>query len=107
MDLKEKHLDGPPKKIGRLGSRDVLQYRTKGGLFIVGATKKGGLEFLGVGPHRAVARINAEKTVSKNGDEIVWSELSKSDHVPPENYELILPEYQELTERFRKTNGDE
>lgn len=106
--LEEKHLDGPPTKVGMQGSKVVLQYRTKGGLYIVGVPKTGGMEMLGSGPHRAVARISAEKTIAKKGDEdIVWTELSKSDHIPPEHYEFILPEYEELTLRMRQLNGDE
>lgn len=106
--INEKHLDGPGRKVGMQGKKPVLQYRTKGGLYMVGIAKTSGMEILGTGPHRAVARIGAEKTIAKKGEEeIVWTELSKSDHVPPEHYELILPEYEALTLRMRILNGDE
>jgi len=106
--LEDKHLDGPAIKVGMQGKKSVLQYRTKGGLYIVGVPKIGGMEMLGSGPHRAVARISAEKTIAKTGGEdIVWSELSKADHVPSEHYEFILPEYEALTIRLRVLNGDE
>lgn len=107
--IEPKLLEGPPIKVGKLGKKDVYQYKTKGGLYMVGVSKVGGMEILGSGPHRAVARIVAEKEVAKKAaedDELVWTELSKSDHVPPEHYEFILPEYEELTGRMRKLNGD-
>ena len=101
------HLDGPPVKVGKLGKKDVLQYKTKGGLYMVGVPKIGGMEMLGSGPHRAVARIVAEKNLKSTDEEIIWSELSKADHVDPEHYAFILPEYEELTARMRKLNGDD
>lgn len=107
--VEDKHLDGPPIKVGKLGKKDVLQYKTKGGLYMVGVPKTGGMEVLGSGPHRAVARIVAEKEVAKKqlDEDLVWTELSKADHVDPQHYEFILPEYEELTVRMRKLNGDE
>lgn len=107
--IEDKHLDGPPTKVGKLGKKDVLQYRTKGGLYMVGVAKTGGMEVLGSGPHRAVARIVAENNINKfhDEDELIWTELSKSDHVDPQHYEFILPEFEELTGRMRKLNGDE
>jgi hypothetical protein len=108
--IDEKLLDGPPKKIGLQGKKPVYQFRTKGGLYIVGTPKKnnsGGIEFLGSGPHRQVARIIAERNVAqKNEEDIVWTELSKSDHVDPDHFALILPEYEELTQKLRLANGD-
>jgi hypothetical protein len=105
--IEPKLLEGPPVKVGKLGKKDVFQYKTKGGLYMVGVPKVGGMEILGSGPHRAVARIVAEKnTEKKNEEALEWTELSKSDHVPPEHYAFILPEYEELTERMRKLNGD-
>jgi len=108
-NVETKLLEGPPVKVGKLGKKDVYQYKTKGGLYMVGVPKVGGMEMLGSGPHRAVARIVAEKNVSKKdeSDDLVWTELSKSDHVDPANYEFILPEYEEFTSRIRKLNGDE
>jgi hypothetical protein len=38
--IDEKLLDGPPKKIGLQGKKPVYQFRTKGGLYIVGTPKK-------------------------------------------------------------------
>lgn len=108
--IEEKLLDGPAVKVGKLGKKDVYQYKTKGGFYMVGVPKVGGMEILGSGPHRAVARIVAENNNTKKGDdaeELNWTELSKSDHVDPANYEFILPEYEELTIKLRKMNGDE
>lgn len=110
-NVETKLLEGPPVKVGKLGKKDVFQYKTKGGFYMVGVPKVGGMEMLGSGPHRAVARIVAEKTVAKKDDtedsELVWTELSKADHVNPEHYAFILPEFEELTQRMRVLNGDE
>lgn len=108
-NVETKLLEGPPVKVGKLGKKDVYQYKTKGGFYMVGVPKVGGMEMLGSGPHRAVARIVAEKTVAKKdeSEDLVWTELSKADHVDPAHYEFILPEYEALTSRMRKLNGDE
>lgn len=97
MDLSAKQIDEKPKKVGTLKGRPVYHLRTKGGLHILVAPGGTGYETLGTGPHRAVARHIA----TKHEPEIVWSELSKSDHVDIEAYELILPRYETLTDDLR------
>ena len=97
MNIDSKQIDEKPKKVGNLHGKPVFHLRTKGGLHILVMQKASGYETLGTGPHRAVARHIA----SKYEPDIVWSELSKSDHVDPEAYAMILPKYEEITEALR------
>lgn len=97
MNIDAKQIDEKPKKVGHLNGKPVFHMRTKGGLHILVMQKNGSYETLGTGPHRAVARHIA----AKYEPEIVWSELSKSDHVDPEAYAMILPKYEEITEALR------
>lgn len=106
-----KQLAGPPKKIGMQGKRPVFAYKTKGGLYIVASpkvNKSNGVEILGLGSHPQVARINAERTIEKNKEEeIVYTELSKSEHVQLDNYLSLIGQSEELTQRARALNGDD
>lgn len=101
--IEPKHLEGEPKVIGKMGDAKLYQLKTKGGLYIIVKNKAKGYEFLSCGPHRQVAR---QSLVNKY-DNIEFTELSKADHVPPEHYAMLLPEYEALTVKFRKANGDE
>jgi hypothetical protein len=97
--IQDKYLDGPPQKIGTHGKDPIYQCKTKGGLYLI--IKKGdngkGFDVMATGPHRAVARHIA----MKNFEDIVFTELSKSDHVGIENFALIIPEYEALTARLQ------
>jgi hypothetical protein len=97
MDLSAKQIDEKPKKVGNLHGKPVYHLRTKGGLHILVTPGGTGYETLGTGPHRAVARHIAQK----HEPEIVWSELSKSDHVDIEAFEMVLPKYENLTDALR------
>lgn len=101
--LKPKHLDGPPQKIGECEGEDVVQYRTKGGLFLVCMAKNNGVSVLGSGNHRAIARAIAKKRC----ESIVWTELSKSEHSNLDMFELMMPEAEAFTNKLRKINGEE
>lgn len=94
MQIDSKQMDERPKKVGELHGRPVMHLRTKGGLHIMA---KANGEVLGTGPHRAVARHIAQK----HEPEIVWTELSKSDHITPDSFALVLPKYEEQTEALR------
>jgi hypothetical protein len=91
------------EKVGKIGDSSIMAIGLMGGLHLVvkidEKTKK--YETLGTGPHRAVARFLAEKREPK----IVWTALSKADHVPEEMFQFCLPKYVKLTERFRKAQG--
>jgi hypothetical protein len=97
MDLNAKQIDEKPKKVGVLKGKPVFHLRTKGGLHLLVTAAGTGYQTLGTGPHRAVARHIAQK----HEPEIVWSELSKADHVDISTFALVLPKYEELTEAFR------
>ena len=103
MNIDAKQIDQKPKKVGNLNGKPVFHLRTKGGLHILVMQKNGAYETLGTGPHRAVARHIA----SKHEPEIVWSELSKSDHVDADAYALILPKYEEMTAALRRLTPKE
>lgn len=103
MNISSEHI-ASKKKVGHLGTRPVIEVSTTGGLHLVVTMKNGALETLGTGPHRAVARYIAEKQARNSKEEIQWTDLSKADHIPPEFFADILPQYEELTERMRSVS---
>jgi hypothetical protein len=86
------------KKIGRLRGEDVWHVKLKGGLHIV-AGPHGKIHAFG--PHRAVA-LHISK---KKEPDIEFTELSKSDHINPADFQDIIPKYEELTDRARALQG--
>lgn len=103
MDLTPKQIEQKPKKVGVLEGKPVYHLKTKGGLHLLVIQKASGYETLGTGPHRAVARHIA----MTHEPGIVWTELSKSDHVDPEAYELILPKYVAITDALRSRKDED
>lgn len=100
MNLTAEHI-ASKKKIGQLNGKPVIELVTTGGLHMVVTASGGGFETLGTGPHRAVARHIA----MKRERDIMWTELSKSDHVDIEHFEWCLPRYEALTDRIRSEQG--
>lgn len=97
MDISKEHI-ASKKVIGKLKNIPVIQLKTTGGLcLIVKATG----DALGVGSHQGIARYIAEK---KEPD-IEWTEISKSDELPFECFEFLLPQYEEMTDMFRAMQG--
>lgn len=84
------------KKIGSKDGNPVWQIVTKGGLYVNAIAKGGKFDILGTGPHPAIARHISENRLQG----IHWSGLSKSDFVPLCDYESMLPEFIELTDRM-------
>ena len=82
------------KKIGQSRGSGIYHTKLKGGLHLV---SKASGEVLGMGPHRLVARHIA----LRQDPDIVFSELSKGDHYGIEEFEHLLPEYEEATRRLR------
>lgn len=103
MNIDARQLAAKPKKVGKKDGKDVMEVSTKGGLHLIVSAKDGGFETLGTGPHRAVARHIAKK----RAPEIIWTELSKADHVELEHFEQHLPKYEALTSAIRRRQGDE
>lgn len=98
MNLKPEHVESK-KKIGMLRGKPVIHLKTTGGFhLIVSMNDSGGFETLGTGPHAAISRHIAEK----REPEISWTELSKSDYVPVEHFQHLLPEYEAVTDQIRK-----
>jgi hypothetical protein len=86
------------KNVGTLKGKPVIELATTGGLHMIVTAQNGGVETLGTGPHRGVARYIAEQ----HEPDIIWTELSKADYLDPEHFAFCLPAYQELTERMRR-----
>ena len=92
------------KRIGTLKGRGVFRLSTIGGLhLVVASSSSGDVEVLGAGSHPGIARHLARKRES----DIRFDDLSKSEDLDPRFFEDLLPRFSELTERFRKVNGDE
>ncbi len=87
------------KKIGTLEGDAVYQISTIGGLHLVVAARKRGAETLGAGTHPAVALHLAKK---RGGQNLMLSDLNKSEHVPYECFEHLVPRGERLTAAFRQ-----
>ena len=98
ISLDEKQLLGKPKKVGTLGGKPVMSFKTKGGLNLIATYKSAKPEILGVGPHAAIARHIAEK----NAKDIIWSDLKKSSYIDPSHFQWLLPAYEKMTADFRR-----
>ena len=93
------------KKIGTLDGDAVVEIGLKGGLHLVAVAKSGAksAQICGVGSHRAIARHIARK---KNPT-MQFNDLAKSDPVPVEHFQWLLPQYEALTLAFQKAQGDD
>lgn len=86
------------KKVGTLAGRTVFQIGTKGGLHLLVMTKGAGVETISAAPHPCVARHIAKKRY----DDIVFSDLAKSEDIPVAAFEHLLPQFEALTDRLRQ-----
>lgn len=86
----------------RIGETDdgspVMELGLKGGLHIVCSVRGPKIEYLGVGPHRAVARYLAKKRQPS----IRLTSLAKSDWVDPYTFQHLVPTYESITNAFNK-----
>jgi hypothetical protein len=80
-------------KIGTLKGRPVFEIACKGGYHVICSPNGPRIDYLGAGPHRAVARFIAKKTAP----DLVINELSKGDWVDPEAYMHLVPDWVETT----------
>ena len=101
MDIKSGEVSYT-KKVGKLEGAQVFEIGLKGGLHLICVQRGRGVEPLGAGPHRAVARHIAKK---KSEDKIEWSDLNKSDWIEPEHFADVLPRYELLTNVMRARQG--
>jgi len=91
MQIRPQEIDYK-KDIGTLDGNPVIELGLKGGLHIVLTTNGPRIDYLGVGPHRAVARFMAKK----RRPDIQISELSKSEDVSPEHFQHLMPQYESM-----------
>lgn len=84
------------KVIGTLDGGQVFEIGLRGGLHIICGTRGRKVEYLGVGPHRAIARHIAKK----HAPDLKITELEKSEQVRVEHFADLLPTYEHLTEAF-------
>lgn len=101
LSIEPKQLSGKPRKIGKVGTANIWETKTKGGLHMILKDGGGKPETLGTGPHPGVARYIAEQHEPK----IQWTTLEKADYLEPQYFQHLLPEYQELTDRIRSMQG--
>ncbi|GAC1692518.1 MAG: hypothetical protein NVS9B9_14870 [Ktedonobacteraceae bacterium] len=97
MNIQEKELAKPPKRIGKLGTSPVFHLVTLGGLHLHVLGKGGSFEVISSGPHRAICQHISQK----RHPEVEWTELSKGDYIDPQCFGPILPEYEALTDLLR------
>lgn len=88
------------KVVGKVGVSKVYQIKLIGGLCLM-VLAKANPEVIGVGSHQAICRHLAQQ---KHPD-IEFTVLEKGDFVPYEHFKDLLPQYEELTNRFRKMQG--
>lgn len=86
------------RKIGKAGNRNLFHYKLKGGLHLIAGANG---EVLGTGPACAVAR----HICARHAPDAVWDELSKSEYQDPSTFQHLLPEYEAITDSFRKLQG--
>lgn len=85
------------ERIGELDDGSpVMELGLKGGLHIVCSMRGPKIDYLGVGPHRAVARYLAKKRAPS----MRITQLAKSDWVDPATFQHMVPKYEAITEAF-------
>ena len=89
------------KQVGQIETSPVYEVGLKGGLHLIMAVRKGRVETLGVGPHRAVARHIAKK----KDDKVEWTELAKADEPRYKDYAYCVPRYEAITNFAREYQG--
>jgi hypothetical protein len=74
----------------------ITEIGLKGGLHIVCSRRGPKIDYLGVGPHRAVARYLAKKRQPG----IRLTALAKSEWVDPSTFAHLVPQYEAITNAF-------
>lgn len=80
------------KTIGSLNGRPVIEIGTKGGYHIICSPSGRKVDYLGVGPHRRVARFMAKK----RAPDLKITELEKSDDIDPVHFQHLMPQYEAM-----------
>lgn len=100
MDIRPQEIEYK-KNIGTLDGHPVIELGLKGGYHIVCSLRGPHVDYLGVGPHRAVARFMAKK----RNDRLKIDELSKSEDVDPIYFQKELPKYEVIREQMQKISN--
>ncbi len=100
MQIQSQEIDYT-EQIGTLDGHPVMEIGLKGGLHIVCSKRGPKIDYLGVGPHRAVARFLAKK----RKPDIKIDALAKSDWVDPSTFQHLVPRYEQMTDAFRAANA--
>ncbi len=95
MQIRPQEIDYK-KEIGTLNGSRVMEIGLKGGYHIVCSVNGAKIDYLGVGPHRAVARYMAKK----RKPDMQITELSKSEDVDPEHFQHQLDKFERLLARL-------
>jgi hypothetical protein len=101
MDVTPQHVSYR-KQIGLFKGNPVFEVATTGGFHIIVGRKDGCTHTFGTGSHRAIARHIAKK----REPDLLITEMSKADFVDPRAYQHLLPQYEELTDRFNGVIDD-
>jgi hypothetical protein len=91
MQIRPQEIDYK-KEIGTLDGHRVMEIGLKGGYHIVCSVNGTKIDYLGVGPHRAVARYMAKK----RKPDLQITELAKSEQVEPEHFQHQLPKFERI-----------
>ena len=99
MQIQQQEIDYR-EKIGETeDGNPVMELGLKGGLHIVCSVRGPKIDYLGVGPHRAVARYLAKKRQPS----IRLTALAKSDWVDPACFSKdLIEKYTAVTDAFRQ-----
>lgn len=99
MNIRPQEIDYK-KNIGSLKGRPVIEIGLKGGYHLICSLKGGSVEYLGAGPHRAVARHIAKK----RAPDMMITEISKSDHVDTAHFVHLVPHYEGMTDQLNNAS---
>jgi hypothetical protein len=81
------------EQIGTLKGKPVFEIETKGGFFLICSPNANGINYLGSGSHKKLARHGARK----KEPEFKLTVLEKSDDVPYEAFARLIPYYEAVT----------
>lgn len=90
-------IKGKPKKVGELGDAPVMQFETKGGLFMLMSKSGGKPRILGAGSHPGVAAHIAERDFPH----LKLTELSKSEPLDPHELRREVAYWLPITRRMQ------
>lgn len=97
MNITPNQLKNKGKKVGFLNGQPVMEFETKGGLFLLMTKMEGKPKTLGAGGHPATAAHIAERDFPN----LELTELSKSEALDPYVLRVETDKYTPLTRRLQ------